>query len=319
MGVGAKHMCDRHIPAADGRRSGHLAGLAGTLLLVLVTLTAGSAWSQGSGADRGDVVIVVDDGRLSARVGAAPLELVLQAIVAQTDLAVEVSGELGDVRPQEFSALTFEAALRRLIGDRGLVMIYDQPEGRQRRLATVRVYGYLVPDPSARQAAAQRVRGGSTRQTTSPTGYADLAGKSKDERLRAIGRLVRVKDQASLEVLTAMMAQDPEAAVRRAAVSALGKVGGADAVVALDAALLDPEAEVRLSALRTLHGVQGEESAPRLSAVALGDQDSGLRRQAILLLGSLKSDEAWSTIEAATSDSDPAVRQAAERALARRP
>jgi hypothetical protein len=296
-----------------------LAGLAGALLLVLVTLTAGSAWSQGSSAGRSDVVIVVDDGRLSARVGAAPLEEVLQAIVAQTDLAVEVSGELGDVRPQEFSALTFEAALRRLIGDRGLVMIYDQAEGHQRRLAKVRVYGYLVPDPAARQAAAQRVRVRSTREAASPNSYADLAGKSKDERLRAVGRLARAKDQASREVLTAMVAQDPEAGVRRAAVSALGKIGGAEVVAAIDAALLDPEAEVRLSALRTLHGLQGEEAAPRLSAVALGDQDSGLRRQAILLLGSLKSDEAWSTIEAATSDSDPAVRQAAERALARRP
>ena len=75
------------------------------------------------------------------------------------------------------------------------------------------------------------------------------------------------------------------------------------------------DVEVRIQAMRGLHVINGEAAAAALGELALGDADPGLRRQAIHLLATLRSDEARSTIELAASDPDDTVRQAAEEAL----
>ena len=86
---------------------------------------------------------------------------------------------------------------------------------------------------------------------------------------------------------------------------------------ALEAALADADVEVRIQAMRGLHVINGEAAAARFGELALGDADPGLRRQAIHLLATLRSDEARSTIELVATDPDDAVRQAAEEALTR--
>ena len=54
-----------------------------------------------------------------------------------------------------------------------------------------------------------------------------------------------------------------------------------------------------------------------LGELALRDADPALRRQAVHLLATLRTDEARSTIELASSDPDDAVRQAAEEVFDR--
>ena len=69
--------------------------------------------------------------------------------------------------------------------------------------------------------------------------------------------------------------------------------------------------------MRGLHAIEGEAAAASLGELALGDADPALRRQAIHLLATLRSEEARSTIALASTDPDNAVREAAEQALTR--
>ena len=91
--------------------------------------------------------------------------------------------------------------------------------------------------------------------------------------------------------------------------------GGEGVVPALETALADADVEVRIQAMRGVHAIDPEAAAAPLGELALRDADSGLRRQAIHLLASLRSDEARATVELAASDPDDTVRQAAEDLL----
>jgi HEAT repeat protein len=133
----------------------------------------------------------------------------------------------------------------------------------------------------------------------------------------AIRGFARQRDEAAIGMLGALAAQDPDATVRRIAATALGNIGGEAVVPALEAALVDADVEVRIQAMRGLHVIEGEAAAASLGELALGDPDAGLRRQAINLLATLRSDAARSTLDLAASDPDDAVREAAEDALTR--
>jgi HEAT repeat protein len=133
----------------------------------------------------------------------------------------------------------------------------------------------------------------------------------------ALRILARQQDEAAIEVLGALAAHDPDATVRRIAATALGNIGGEAAAVALEAALVDPNVEVRIRAMRGLHVIGGAAAAGPLGELALGDADPALRRQAVHLLATLRSDEARATIDLAASDPDDSVRQAADEALNR--
>lgn len=306
----------------DGRsRRAAVAGLG--------LLAFGYAGAQAVGAEETpvappDLTVTVADGRLSVRVGEAPLEAVLEAIAAQSDVAITIRGDPGMARPQAFADLPLDAGIRRLTGERGLMMFFRPSEerGGPGRLQQVRVYGDQGSDDLARpRGPLTRTLGKAAREpppaAPEPPTYQDVAKKDKAERLATIRGLARQQDDAAIELLGALLAHDPDRTVRRIAANALGNIGGENPAGALEAALADRDVEVRIQAMRGLHVISGEAAAASLGELALGDADPGLRRQAVHLLATLRSDEARSTIEFAASDPDDAVRQAAEEVLAR--
>jgi hypothetical protein len=264
----------------------------------------------------------VTDGRLSVRVGEAPLEAVLEAIAAQTDLTIIIRGDPGMVGPAAFADLPLDAGIRRLAGERRLMMVFRRSEGHggQGRLREVRVYGQPPSDELARvREPLTRTLGKLAKEPTAtapePPSYQELAAKDRGERLAAIRGLARQQDEAAIETLATLLARDPDRSVRRIAATALGNIGGENVVPALEAALADPDVEVGIQAMRGLHAINGEAGAASLGELALGDADPELRRQAVNLLATLRSDEARSTIELAATDPDDTVRQAAEEVL----
>ena len=287
-------------------------------------VSAGGAGSEPAGA-AAELAVEIADGRLSVRVGGMPLDQVLEAVAAQSEIAITVRGDAGTVRPQAFADLPVEAAIRRLAGDRGLLMLFAPAGdgGMPGRLRQVRVYGDLPSDDTRADPPLVRTFGTPPRQrppaAPSPPlpAYEELATKGKSERLMAIRALARNKDEAAVAMLGALLAQDADGMVRRIAATALGNVGGKSAAAALEAALADPQVEVRIQAMRGLLAIDGKAAAAPLGELALGDADPALRRQAVDLLATLRSDEARSTIRLASSDPDEAVRAAAEEALTR--
>jgi hypothetical protein len=267
-----------------------------------------------------DLTVTVAEGRLSVRVAEAPLEAVLEAIAAQTDVAITIRGDPGTVRSQAFADLPLDLGIRRLAGERGLMMMFARADdrGAPGRLQEVRVYGDRPSDDVARpRHPLTRTLGRIAAEPPrlEPPSYEELAKKGKPERLMTLRMLARQQDDAAIAILGALAAQDPDATVRRIAATALGNIGGETAAAALEPALADADVEVRIQAMRGLHVIGGEAAAGPLGELALGDVDPGLRRQAVHLLATLRSDAAWSTIELTSSDPDASVREAAEEAL----
>jgi hypothetical protein len=314
-------------PRAPGHPEGRArrAAVAGLGLLALGCAGAQQAIHAEEAAGAAlDLAVTVADGRLSVRLDETPLEAVLEAIAAQADVAITVRGDPGTVRPQEFADLPLDAGIRRLAGERGLLMVFTpaDDQGAPGHLREIRVYGEPRSDDGARARPLTRTLGRVAKEPPAagappPPDYEALAKKSKGERLMAIRGLARHGGEAAIEVLGALLAHDPDATVRRIAATALGNVGGEAVIPALEAALADPDVEVRIQAMRGVHVINGEAAAAPLGELALRDADPGLRRQAVHLLAALRSDEARSTVELAASDPDESVRQAAEEALTR--
>ena len=314
---------------SDGRLTSLAAKVRHARLAVILTAVGlGCVAAVTVAADEASkpaMLVRVDDGLLSVQLDEAPLEAVLEAIAAQTEVVITLRGDLGAVRPQAFSDVPLGEGIRRLVDEHASLMIYEQPtaRGAAGRLRELRVHGQVVSDEATPgdRARSQRVR--TLRQAPNhpppaplPT-YQELALKAKGERLGAIRKLARREDEAALEVLGALVAQDPDATVRRIAATALSNLGGEDAAAALEVGLGDQDADVRIQAMRGLQAIEREDGAERLGALALGDDNPEIRRQAVHLLGTLRSAEAWSTIESATSDPDDAVRAAAGKLLDR--
>lgn len=167
-------------------------------------------------------------------------------------------------------------------------------------------------------------------------------------RLEAVSVLGWLKSEQALGPLTDIAAQDPDAAVRRAAIGALG-IGAAatEATVAallralLDAAwqvreeaavtlgklrvaaardalivaLDDDYWQVRLQAVRALGKLRDSTASTALAAL-LTHAISNLRKEAALSLGELGDKASLPALQAAATDPDPEVRKAARIALA---
>ena len=134
-------------PALRARRVALVAGAIGLGCLMVPGGASGE-----SPAAAADLAVTVADGHLSVRVGEAPLEAVLEAIAAQTEVAITIRGDPGMVRPQAFADLPLDAGIRRLAGERGLMMVFARADDRgvPGRLQEVRVYGDPPADDLAR-------------------------------------------------------------------------------------------------------------------------------------------------------------------------
>jgi HEAT repeat protein len=201
-------------------------------------------------------------------------------------------------------------------------------------------------DPFVRQAALRGLRELRYAGALEPA-LAALAASEDVVRLEAVSVLGWLKSEQALGPLTAVAAQDPNAAVRRAAIGALG-VGAAateDTIAALLGALPDAAWQVREEAATTLGKLRVQSARDaliamlnddywqvRLQAVRalgkLGDATasaaitallthaiSNLRKEAALSLGELGDAASLPALQAAATDPDPEVRKAARIAL----
>jgi HEAT repeat protein len=107
--------------------------------------------------------------------------------------------------------------------------------------------------------------------------------------------------------------------VRRFAAEALGWVGGATVVPALNQATADPVAEVRRYAAIQLGKIADPSSLEALSAMLdeTPDPDADVRWAAVVALGKLNDKRAEKVLVQALADSSPQVVNSAERALQR--
>jgi HEAT repeat protein len=164
-----------------------------------------------------------------------------------------------------------------------------------------------------------QIRAAATEKPQQEDRVSEISSKQiRNARILAVRRLAATRDQTAAATLAQILAQqDEDPLVRAQAALALAKVGGAEATAALSAAVGDQDPGVRIQAMRAFGKVEGERAVQTLSGVLMGDRDPQVRRHAAPALAMLRTLEARWALEAAISDPDQSVSEAAASALRR--
>jgi hypothetical protein len=244
--------------------------------------------------------VLVDGERVTVDVTNEDLSDVLAQLAEQVGFRLTSDADLGRVTAS-FTVGSVEQALRRLVHDHDLMLVYSpSPGDAGGTLTHVEVFASTAsPRTSPRGAVVD-----ATERAATLSEITALVRPS--ERGRAEPRLVQLLDTSS----------DPE--VRARAAWALGHTAGALAAPALTRALRDSAATVRTQAISALRNVQGLQSIPAISGVLHGDPDARVRRTAARALGALGTAEAIEALRTSSGDPDPLVRRDVDRALRRR-
>jgi len=151
-----------------------------------------------------------------------------------------------------------------------------------------------------------------------------LAREGTNERrrvaaVRAIGYAgdeVDALSENGADLMISLLAADVPSAVRAASVEALGIMGDSEDALKLASALDDPEAVVRQAAATALGRIGADSAVDKLSETLASDRDAEIRAAAAGALGGIGAPEATMALKRASeSDAEEKVRKAASRAL----
>jgi HEAT repeat protein len=143
---------------------------------------------------------------------------------------------------------------------------------------------------------------------------AEESAQAPDPQARVAGIRALSRDGGEEAWLLAAT-DDPDAAVRSAAVDGLARSDSSEARRAVRAALSDGAVSVRLASVRALAGRRGDEEAVASMRLALGDPDERVLLAALEALAALGDAPSAPRLAALTRHDDPDVRAAAVRAL----
>jgi hypothetical protein len=129
--------------------------------------------------------------------------------------------------------------------------------------------------------------------------------------------LVRAVADCRLTVLVPVLRRLPDATpeLQRAAWDALIRLGASPSADDLKPALESPDPAVRAEAVHSLVSATGAAAIPEATKLALNDSDQTVRVAALDALGESRLPEALPSLEQAFASPEPAVRQAAGRAI----
>jgi len=289
----------------------------------LVAALLVTAWLPPPGAAGGtpaDVAtaprIVLARGLLTVNARDTSLARLLDAIATAARIRIEASH--GPVKDEKvtvaFRNLPLVEGLRRILGDRGLVLVYATRGESGPRLTEVRVYDRgqgraqapdrpavaslpaglenLVPLPARnagvppqRPPLGRPGRWGRGPEAVDPLVQAVLSDGDPVMRLEAARELGRTWSDRAGEPLADVLQGDADTRVREAASLALGETWSPRAVAPLGRALLqDTGRAVREAAAAALADIGGEAAARALVA-GLTDPDVGVRQRVAEALG----------------------------------
>ncbi len=206
--------------------------------------------------------LTVDDGRVTLRIAdPVPVADVVAALAEAVGAKAVFRRNPGEVGPLQLSGVPVAETLQRLAGRNSLAVVHDK-EG---------VRSIVLVGRGGQRAEPVVV------VTPSPAPPADDA---REQRSRGLQRVVELSYQADDEARSELLAltENPDPAIRRAAISALATLGGTTAVAAVDGkGLGDPDPSVRSQAARSLWQLLGRKAEPRLAAAAATETDPEVR------------------------------------------
>lgn len=285
------------------------------VLLALVTLTLAS---PGRLIAAEGIEVTVEDGLLSAELGAVPLVDVLTAIAEQTGARLSVRGQLGTVRPQAFKGVPLSEALPRVTQPNGVILQFNSGSGGARRLLAIHAVAPGSPGTATKSSTSSSSLRFDPRNPAGPQLWDYEASEDMpdpDKRIETLRKLAKQR-QPPLQSFTFVLAGDPDPAVRRAALGLIAALPGEEARRTLVQTVADADPEMRIDALRALSAGK-DKPVTLLAQVAKSDAEPSVRVAAIGMLDRRDGELARAVLEGARSDPDPQVRDAVEQALKR--
>jgi len=235
-------------------------------------------------------LIEARDNRLTVQLDMVRWPIILQELHRQTGLIIRVQGQLSGKVTHAFDALPMEQGLRRLLRGTNHIFLYQgtgQGRGEAASLAEVWIFppARSTTDRAGEQSAPRQqqaeVQGGTSRQDplSGATGQTKVARaphepreppalrmreallellQDPDPRVRerAVEVLTDARDHAAVERLGQVLLDDADVDVRESAAIALWKIGGLQAMEALERATADEEEDIREIAEGALESLQ---------------------------------------------------------------
>ena len=305
---------------------------------VLVGFYLGAASAQpppAVGQRSVDWEIVVANKRLSIKAQDAPLGKLLQVVGQKSAVQVIAPTIGGESVSDEFNNLTLEAGLRRLLNQWDIAYFYSWRTERAGRppvlvLSEVRVFdrnggapsntGVVVKQDCQEPRLVVRKPAPRDPEIDAEVGRWSrrlLASMDEKSRNQSAARLGKLGTPESIDLLSRIATENPDYAMRFAAVNGLAKSWSEDSITPLSRALLeDDDAAVREAAARALGQTWNDEAVQPLLMALLNDRDPVVREQAARALGETAGDEAVAGLsQALNQDRRWYVREAAARAL----
>lgn len=206
----------------------------------------------------------VDDGRVTLRIAdPVPVAEVVAALAGALGATAVFRRNPGEVGPLQLSDVPVAETLQRLAGRNSLAVVHDKQGVRS----------IVLVGRGAQRAESAVAVAAAPSQAPPPD-------DARDQRSRGLQRVVELSYQGDDEARSELLAltDNPDPAIRRAALSALATLGGTTAVAAVDGkGLADPDPSVRSQAARSLWQLLGRKAEPRLAAAAATETDPEVR------------------------------------------
>jgi hypothetical protein len=316
--------------------------------LGLVALSVGAAGPAFSGVslpgtstdrrlDRVKPIVIVVNGRITAKLDEVPLPKVLEAIARASGARIELHGAIDETVSADIESLSIEEGLKRVLRGRNAVFYYKSKSIKPGNafgwsLSEVQIFGLngesmdlVASFDFGAEAVTNLAKGRETRPAIETPRDPVIDGLAKqllessdgEARRNAARELGQVDDPDVIEPLSEALLKDADDSVRIAAASALAETWDEGAVAPLAlSALHDDSEEVREAAVRALGTTWSEDAVPTLLMVLSSDGDAMVREQAARALAQTAGSEAVDAlIQALNHDPRWFVRDAAASAL----
>ena len=279
--------------------------------------------------------VTIEDGLVTLRADGASLAEVLQAVGDAGALRVILNGELATPVHDTFSAQPLDRAIRRLVGDRTLVMMREPVgQGGAPALAEVRVVGDDAGTQTSGEPAEKPVARGSARPSPAPPDdqpptldvdwprtkeniLLELRDVEPEVRMAAVLKTASLSTGEAYGVLSEVFADEEDMLVRSRGVAAATRLDGRTRAALLQRqAMHDEDPELRMQALNALAASEERRVAPTLGHIVRFDPEPQVRLTAVHALQRIGGDRARSYLEVAVEDWDPELGEAAKQVLA---
>lgn len=259
----------------------------------MLVFTTGMVDVLQAGMPSGEEVLDIkfSNGQLSARIKNSPLEKVLKEIMSQSGARIWLSDSFDGTVTAEFQNIPIGEGVRRILKDKNYAFAYALHEVKEGKLSIISASKSrevvtkvkeeppkkVLPRPGTPVVKKEKPK----KEKTSFESLVKDALENEDpgKREDAIIALGESKDPGAIEIISKVLANDPNEDMRLSAIDALLDIGDKSIVEPLSIALRDRDPWIRESAVEAL-GEVGGEAAVELIKSALNDEDGSVRELA---------------------------------------